>query len=439
MNPISGLVNWSALFQSRFTALLSAGLLNTGLLSAGLLVVGVTSFLAPSGWWTLAGALLGSLLVDRLRELWGNSAEMEVGSDVPMLGQEIPDGIGAPGEVLAAGEQFSQWTRQIGLQFQTPRESLHRVIALLGESMGQLTDSFARIQELMTAHENTLTELVEGLDEEQDGSSSGQAGANPCSNPISIDHISSEMSETARTLQSFAAIIEQSRQLSVDLFADVEQAANELDRIGNLVSGVDWVAEQTSLLALNASIESARAGEEGRVFQVVVDEIRNLAKRSRQISEDIRESSGCAMRRIQSAKERARLGAAQDLNPLLYSIRDLDLLAARMNTLQATVKARLVDITQTSHTISVLTGKAISSMQFDDILRQILHRVDQDLRVITEVLNQLGAEARATAETPDQMMSKLLALSEVLFAEQLRTATHLPQQTQVTAGTIELF
>jgi methyl-accepting chemotaxis protein len=119
----------------------------------------------------------------------------------------------------------------------------------------------------------------------------------------------------AQTSESMAELEGAIRQ-ATDVINELETRSIEISRVLDVIRGI---AEQTNLLALNAAIEAARAGEQGRGFAVVADEVRSLAARTRESTTDIREMISSLQQSANSAVSVMERSSSQALHSVNHA------------------------------------------------------------------------------------------------------------------------
>lgn len=288
-------------------------------------------------------------------------------------------------------------------------EDSHDEVGELVDWFNQFLDKLHGIVKQVVSLEEPLSHAAENLSQVADESRNNSHEQKDASSVLlsamdelilSVSNIAESAAAAAMATSETDADAKQGAQKVTDTVDSIGGLANEIteaanvigqlqkdaDNVGIILDVIRSIAEQTNLLALNAAIEAARAGEQGRGFAVVADEVRTLASRTQESTEEIQQ----VIQQLQAASQQAVVVMTQSQDRAKISVERVEETGGTLNA----ISTRVASIADMNHQIAAATEEQDVTTKLIQSSVSSLSDASNRVMTSTEEVTVLGDKLR---------------------------------------------
>lgn len=350
------------------------------------------------------------------------SATAENGAEAGSIGHDIIEQSG--NAIIRVSTEAS---RQVGEM----RNEVARAQNIFNEAIDQLVGSFQGMNAQIQRQQHLGLQVVSG------GADGGAA-----------TEFQTFANKTSETLRQFVESVVENSRLAMSLVEMTDRIMSQMSEVSGRLGEIEGIAKQTNLLALNAAIEAARAGEAGRGFAVVADEVRDLSGRTNHFSQQIRGALQNMQISIEATEQAINRMAAQDMTFALTSKSDVEQAMHGINDMNRRTGETVAELNTIGEQVEQAVNQAIMSLQFQDMVTQLLGHVSRRLDVVDEILADEqrmagalnnGGDSAATLMVLADICQHVDQISQKMSVISQKVDNNPVNQTGFASGEVELF
>jgi len=356
------------------------------------------------------GAAFGEVVAaaaagDFSRRVQANFADAELNAlagSVNELLETVQGGLSETCEVLAELSAGHLSTRIEGM-YQGAFAELKNGTNALAE---EFESTLAKLSETVAAVRSATTEILDGVTDLAERTSEESNAVSMATNQLgafagTVKKTASEAAQATGMAEGAESQAQQGEKVVASALEAMQRIRTSSDKISEVIAMIDEIAFQTNLLALNAAVEAARAGDSGRGFAVVATEVRSLAKRSADASNDVKKL-------VEAAHGDVKVGVglveetAQMFEAIVASVNDL---TGLMNGISQTAMSQASDVSAINTEIDGIGSMAHQNAALVEETNAALALTDEQTRALSEHIARFrfreghgGSKAHAIAE-----------------------------------------